>query len=72
MQTFIQKWKTEKAHEQIVYIFSTNMDFKISSGLDETFHEKKKNSEVVQKKNQKVAQKNSKNKKHWEVAQKKQ
>ena len=35
-------------------IFSTNMDFKISSGLDETFHEKKKNSEVVQKNTKKL------------------
>ena len=30
------------------------MDFKISSGLDETFHEKKKNSEVVQKNTKKL------------------
>ena len=43
------------------------MDFKISSWLDETFHEKKKNSEVAQKKHQDVTQKKSKNR---DVAQK--
>ena len=41
------------------------MDFIISSGLDETFHEKKKSSEVVQKNTKKLHKRIAKTRSSW-------
>ena len=41
------------------------MDFKISSWLDETFHEKKKNSEVAQKNTKTVHKRIAKTRSNW-------
>ena len=41
------------------------MDFKISSWLDETFHEKKKNSEVAQKHTKTLHKRIAKTRSSW-------